>query len=62
MVDLSHMTPMLKLVDFGDAHQILNSYYIHPISGSSEFHAPELVNGNPVGLQTDIWWETDIDL
>ena len=55
MVDLSHMTPMLKLVDFGDARQILNSYYIHPVSGSSEFHAPELVSGNPVGLQTDIW-------
>ena len=55
MVDLSHMTPILKLIDFGDARHIYNSYYVHPLVGSPEFAAPELVTGSPVALHTDIW-------
>ena len=55
MVDLSNTTPCLKLVDFGDARHIYNNYYIHPLVGSPEFAAPELVSGSPVGLLTDIW-------
>ena len=55
MVDLSNTTPCLKLVDFGDARHIYNNYNIHPLVGSPEFAAPELVSGSPVGLLTDIW-------
>ncbi|XP_013406605.1 kalirin isoform X3 [Lingula anatina] len=55
LVDLTSMTPRLKLIDLGDAHHIHNSYYVHQLVGSPEFAAPELVKGIPVGLLTDIW-------
>ena len=55
MLDLSSMAAKLKVVDFGDARHIYNNYYVHPLVGSPEFAAPELVNGSPVGLLTDIW-------
>ncbi|XP_014666025.1 PREDICTED: kalirin-like [Priapulus caudatus] len=55
LIDLSHTSPLLKLVDFGDARHICNNYYVHPLLGSPEFAAPELVLGQPVGLQTDMW-------
>ncbi|XP_064646133.1 triple functional domain protein-like isoform X3 [Lineus longissimus] len=55
MVELMTMSPKLKLIDFGDARQIYGDYYVHPLIGSPEFAAPELVSGNPVSLKTDIW-------
>ena len=48
--------PCLRLVDFGDAQHIYNSYYIHQPTGPPEFLAPEIINGTPVGLPTDIWF------
>jgi triple functional domain protein len=55
LIDLSSLSPHVKLIDFGDARHIYNNYYVHPLVGSPEFAAPELVGGSPVGLLTDIW-------
>lgn len=46
----------MKLTDFGDAVQLNHaSSYIHPLLGSPEFSAPELVLGQPASLTSDIW-------
>ncbi|XP_057691051.1 triple functional domain protein isoform X1 [Corythoichthys intestinalis] len=48
--------PVVKLTDFGDAVQLNPpSTYIHPLLGSPEFSAPELVLGQPASLMSDIW-------
>ncbi|XP_065051810.1 triple functional domain protein-like isoform X2 [Rhopilema esculentum] len=48
-------SPRLKLIDFGDAVRITEAPYIHEINGSPEFNAPEVINGEPVSLGTDLW-------
>jgi triple functional domain protein len=57
LVDLSSAssTPLLKLIDFGDARHIYDGTYIHRLMGSAEFAAPELVTGQPASLLSDIW-------
>ncbi|XP_058888327.1 kalirin isoform X3 [Acipenser ruthenus] len=55
LVDLHIPVPRVKLIDFGDAIQITSQYYIHPLLGNPEFAAPELIQGSPVSLSTDIW-------
>ncbi|XP_077997965.1 triple functional domain protein-like [Glandiceps talaboti] len=45
----------VKLIDFGDAVHITSKLYVHGLVGSPEFSAPELVNGHPVCLNTDVW-------
>ena len=47
--------PVVKLTDFGDAVQLNSGHYIHPLLGSPEFSAPELVLGQPVSLTSDLW-------
>lgn len=48
--------PVIKLTDFGDAaHLGPTSSHIHPLLGSPEFSAPELVLGQPASLMSDIW-------
>ncbi|XP_054897787.1 triple functional domain protein isoform X1 [Poeciliopsis prolifica] len=48
--------PVIKLTDFGDAVQLdPHSSHIHPLLGSPEFSAPELVLGQPVSLTSDLW-------
>lgn len=48
--------PVIKLTDFGDAAQLgPTSSHIHPLLGSPEFSAPELVLGQPASLMSDIW-------
>lgn len=48
--------PVIKLTDFGDAAQLgQTSSHIHPLLGSPEFSAPELVLGQPASLTSDIW-------
>uniref|UniRef100_A0A672R2Y4 non-specific serine/threonine protein kinase n=1 Tax=Sinocyclocheilus grahami TaxID=75366 RepID=A0A672R2Y4_SINGR len=47
--------PMVKLTDFGDAVQLNSTPYVHPLLGSPEFAAPELVLGDPVSLSSDLW-------
>ncbi|KAK1165745.1 kalirin isoform X1, partial [Acipenser oxyrinchus oxyrinchus] len=55
LVDLHIPVPRVKLIDFGDAIQITSQNYIHPLLGNPEFAAPELIQGSPVSLSTDIW-------
>ena len=48
--------PTVKLTDFGDAVQLEPpSSYVHPLLGSPEFAAPELVLGQPASLMADMW-------
>ncbi|XP_068592101.1 triple functional domain protein isoform X1 [Cebidichthys violaceus] len=48
--------PVIKLTDFGDATQLNPpSFYIHPLLGSPEFSAPELILGQPASLTSDLW-------
>ncbi|RXN02072.1 Triple functional domain protein [Acipenser ruthenus] len=55
LVDQTTAQPTVKLTDFGDAVQLNSTYYIHPLLGSPEFAAPELILGNPVSLSSDTW-------
>jgi len=53
--DPSRAMPLLKLIDFGDAHHIYDKTYVHRLVGSAEFAAPELITGHPASLLSDIW-------
>ncbi|GLH09852.1 Triple functional domain protein [Gryllus bimaculatus] len=53
MVDLSSHSPVLKLVDFGDAVGQRDFEVLPP--ANLEFAAPEMVLGQPVMCQTDMW-------
>ncbi|XP_039613341.1 kalirin isoform X3 [Polypterus senegalus] len=55
LVDFHIPVPRVKLIDLGDAVQVTNQCYIHQLLGSPEFAAPELIQGCPVALSTDIW-------
>lgn len=56
VVEHASSQPVIKLTDFGDAVQLSPaSSYIHPLLGSPEFSAPELVLGQPASLMSDIW-------
>ncbi|XP_071942493.1 kalirin-like isoform X2 [Antedon mediterranea] len=55
LVDLSSMSPVLKLIDFGDSIHIDHKNYIHTLQGSPEFAAPELINKFYVDVNTDMW-------
>lgn len=56
VVEHASSQPVIKLTDFGDAVQLSPaSSYIHPLLGSPEFSAPELVLGQPASLVSDIW-------
>lgn len=56
VVEHASSQPIIKLTDFGDAVQLSPpSSYIHPLLGSPEFSAPELVLGLPASLMSDLW-------
>lgn len=56
VVEHASSQPVIKLTDFGDAVQLSPaSSYIHPLLGSPEFSAPELVLRQPASLMSDIW-------
>uniref|UniRef100_A0A8C7PRH2 non-specific serine/threonine protein kinase n=1 Tax=Oncorhynchus mykiss TaxID=8022 RepID=A0A8C7PRH2_ONCMY len=55
LVEQNSAQPVVKLTDFGDAVQLNSGHYIHPLLGSPEFSAPELVLGQPVTLTSDLW-------
>ncbi|OCT63287.1 hypothetical protein XELAEV_18044385mg [Xenopus laevis] len=55
LIDLHIPVPRLKIIDLEDAVQITGHYYIHQLLGNPEFAAPELIQGSPVSLGTDIW-------
>ncbi|XP_038071800.1 triple functional domain protein-like isoform X2 [Patiria miniata] len=55
MVDMTSMSPTVKLIDFGDAAYIGDQPYVHVLLGSPEFSPPELVNRACASLKSDIW-------
>uniref|UniRef100_A0A4W3IS77 non-specific serine/threonine protein kinase n=1 Tax=Callorhinchus milii TaxID=7868 RepID=A0A4W3IS77_CALMI len=55
LIDLHTPVPRVKLIDLGDAVQITTHYYVHQLLGNPEFAAPEVIQGSPVSLSTDIW-------
>ncbi|XP_048086271.1 triple functional domain protein isoform X5 [Alosa alosa] len=55
LVDQCSSQPTVKLTDFGDAVQLNSAHYVHPLLGSPEFAAPELVLGEPAALASDLW-------
>lgn len=55
LVDQSGGQPVVKLADFGDAVRLGSTRYVHPLLGSPEFAAPELVLGEPAALASDVW-------
>uniref|UniRef100_A0A3B5BJV3 non-specific serine/threonine protein kinase n=1 Tax=Stegastes partitus TaxID=144197 RepID=A0A3B5BJV3_9TELE len=56
MMEHASSQPVIKLTDFGDAVQLNPpSSYVHPLLGSPEFSAPELVLGQPASLMSDLW-------
>ncbi|XP_067891439.1 kalirin isoform X5 [Heterodontus francisci] len=55
LIDLHTPVPRVKLIDLGDAVQITTYYYVHQLLGNPEFAAPEVIQGTPVSLSTDIW-------
>ncbi|KAM4626279.1 kalirin isoform 4-T4 [Discoglossus pictus] len=55
LIDLRIPIPRVKIIDLEDAVQITGHYYIHQLLGSPEFAAPEVIQGTPVSLATDIW-------
>jgi len=61
-VDPSRPVPLLKLIDFGDAHHIYDDTYVHRLMGNAEFAAPELITGRPASLLSDIWSASFSDL
>ncbi|KAB5586590.1 hypothetical protein PHYPO_G00003450 [Pangasianodon hypophthalmus] len=55
VVEQASAHSLVKLTDFGDAMLLSSSPYIHPLVGSPEFSAPEVVLGEPVALTSDLW-------
>uniref|UniRef100_A0A8C2BG77 non-specific serine/threonine protein kinase n=1 Tax=Cyprinus carpio TaxID=7962 RepID=A0A8C2BG77_CYPCA len=55
LIEQMSTQPLVKLTDFGDAAHLSNTPYIHPLLGSPEFSAPELVLGEPAALASDLW-------
>lgn len=55
VIEHSSTQPLVKLTDFGDAVHLSSAPYIHPLLGSPEFSAPELVLGEPATLASDLW-------
>lgn len=52
----SSQPPVVKLTDFGDSTQLSPTVpYLHPLLGSPEFAAPELILGQPAALTSDLW-------
>uniref|UniRef100_A0A673HD90 non-specific serine/threonine protein kinase n=1 Tax=Sinocyclocheilus rhinocerous TaxID=307959 RepID=A0A673HD90_9TELE len=55
LIEQTSTQPLVKLTDYGDAAHLSNTPYIHPLLGSPEFSAPELVLGEPAALASDLW-------
>uniref|UniRef100_A0A8U7N6E8 non-specific serine/threonine protein kinase n=1 Tax=Corvus moneduloides TaxID=1196302 RepID=A0A8U7N6E8_CORMO len=55
LIDLRIPVPRIKIIDLEDAVQITGHYHVHNLLGNPEFAAPEVIQGLPVSLSTDIW-------
>lgn len=45
----------IKLIDFGLAQRLKPDSQIRVLFGTPEFIAPEIINYEPIGTQTDMW-------
>ncbi|KAG8548579.1 hypothetical protein GDO81_024899 [Engystomops pustulosus] len=55
MIDLRVPVPRVKIIDLEDAVQMCGHCYRHPLLGSPEFAAPEMIRGAAVTLASDMW-------
>jgi Serine/threonine protein kinase len=45
----------IKLIDFGLSQQLSENIRLQAMFGTPEFVAPEIVNYEPLSLETDMW-------
>ncbi|XP_063769832.1 death-associated protein kinase 1 [Pseudophryne corroboree] len=55
LLDRNMPKPRIKIIDFGLAHKIDSGNEFKNIFGTPEFVAPEIVNYEPLGLESDMW-------
>ncbi|XP_041430695.1 death associated protein kinase 1 S homeolog isoform X2 [Xenopus laevis] len=55
LLDRNAPKPRIKIIDFGLAHRIDSGNEFKNIFGTPEFVAPEIVNYEPLGLESDMW-------
>ncbi|CAJ0946817.1 unnamed protein product [Ranitomeya imitator] len=55
LLDRTSPKPRIKIIDFGLAHKIDTGNEFKNIFGTPEFVAPEIVNYEPLGLESDMW-------
>lgn len=55
LLDRNYPKPRIKIIDFGLAHKIDTGNEFKNIFGTPEFVAPEIVNYEPLGLESDMW-------
>ncbi|KAG8595948.1 hypothetical protein GDO81_001679 [Engystomops pustulosus] len=55
LLDRNSPKPRIKIIDFGLAHKIDTGNEFKNIFGTPEFVAPEIVNYEPLGLESDMW-------
>ena len=48
-------SPLLKLIDFGLSRKINPGTEVREMLGTPEFVSPEVVNFEPLSLNTDMW-------
>lgn len=47
--------PQIKIIDFGLAQQLKDDTPIRVLFGTPEFIPPEIINYEPIGVQSDMW-------
>ena len=52
---LNHHSRVVKLIDFGLSRKILPGVEVREMLGTPEFVSPEVVNYEPLSLNTDLW-------
>ncbi|PIO36827.1 hypothetical protein AB205_0120630 [Aquarana catesbeiana] len=55
LLDRNAPKARIKIIDFGLAHKIDSENEFKNIFGTPEFVAPEIVNYEPLGLESDMW-------
>ncbi|KAM5193033.1 death-associated protein kinase 1 [Mantella aurantiaca] len=55
LLDRNAPKTRIKIIDFGLAHKIDSENEFKNIFGTPEFVAPEIVNYEPLGLESDMW-------
>lgn len=47
--------PQIKIIDFGLAQKLEPNKQVRVLFGTPEFISPEIINYEPIGLQSDMW-------